>query len=397
MEIATELDQVTCRFCRGTAGEVVLDMGSQPACDHFPAADDAAPDPVYPIRLWLCDGCGLAQLAEDPTMPDEPRAMEPLALVRQAEQAVAGVAAAGLLPYGSTVIEHSSPHGGSWLGFLADRGVHVADDEGAGQADVVVDCFGLMHDADQAEALALRVAELAEEGTLLVQYHSLAAVLEHSQWNSVRHGHPVYLSTPVLVEMLGALGLESVTAWRFDLYGGTVLLAARRSGESDKKVAQLIDDELIAGVKDPVALRELHLAAENSARALRRWLVDAREAGRLVLGYGAASRAVPLLNHADIGPELLAAVADGSVPKQGRRLPGVAIPIIAPEELLSRKPDQVLLFVPDLLDEVRERYPGVERWGGRWVTVEPDLRVVPPASPEGLRESAQARVEGVSG
>jgi hypothetical protein len=286
------------------------------------------------------------------------------------------VAAAGLLPNGGTVVEYGSPHGGSWLGLLADRGVAERDD--GTPVDVVVDCFGLMHDADQAEALAQRVGELADDGVLLVQYHSMAAVLQHRQWNAVRHGHPVYLSTPALVGMLRTMGLETVAAWRFDLYGGTVLLAARRGGEPSRSVQQLIEDELAVGVGDPAALRELTRAADETARALQRWLIDARSAGRVVLGYGAASRAVPLLNHADIGPDLLSAVADASPPKQGRRFPGVGVPIIAPEEILARRPDEVVLFVPDMLDEIRQRFPEIERGGGRWVVLEPAPRVVDP-------------------
>ncbi len=379
MGARAEVDAVTCRFCRGSEGDVVLDMGRQPACDYFPSAEDAGTDPTYPLRLWLCGRCGLAQLAEDPTVPDEPRGVEPLALVRQAEEAVAGVAAAGLLPDGGIVVEHGSPHGGSWLGLLADRGVAQRDD--GTPVDVVVDCFGLMHDGDQAEALAQRVGELADDGVLLVQYHSLAAVLQHRQWNSVRHGHPVYLSTPALVGMLRTAGLETVAGWRFDLYGGTVLLAARRGGEPGPSAKRLIEDELAIGVGDPAALRELARAAGETAHTLQRWLIDARSAGRVVLGYGAASRAVPLLNHADIGPELLPAVADASPPKQGRRFPGVGIPIIAPEEVLARRPDEVVLFVPDLLDEVRQRMPEVEQGGGSWVVLEPDPRIAEPATP----------------
>jgi len=376
MNASLGADVVTCRFCRSAEGDVVLDMGRQPACDHFPSIKDVATDPIYPLRLWLCGRCALAQLAEDPTVPDEPRAVEPLALVLQAEQAVAGVAAAGLLPEIGTVLEHGSPHGGSWLGLLADRGVREC--EGGTLADVVVDSFGLMHDGDQAEALAQRAEELAPGGVLLVQYHCLAAILQHRQWNAVRHGHPVYLSTPVVVDMLRSVRLETVSAWRFDLYGGTVLLAARRGGERGPSVRRLIEDELAVGVADPAALRGLAQSADETAQALRQWLLDSRNAGRVVLGYGAASRAVPLLNHADIGPELLSAVADASPPKQGRRFPGVGIPIIAPDEILARRPDEVVLFVPDMLDEIRQRFPEVERGGGRWVVLEPAPRVVDP-------------------
>ena len=76
-------DAHRCRSCRATAGEVVLDLGDQPASDHFPLADDPGPDPAYPLQMWLCARCRLAQLLADPTTPEEPRGAEPAALVEQ--------------------------------------------------------------------------------------------------------------------------------------------------------------------------------------------------------------------------------------------------------------------------------------------------------------------------
>src|SRR6266571_5042172 len=109
-----------CRACRGHDGHIVLNLGNQPACDYFPTYDDSGPDPVYPLQMWLCARCGLAQLAADPTVPEEPRGAEPAALVAQAADAVGRAAAAGLLGAGKTVTEYGSPHGGSWLGLLAE-------------------------------------------------------------------------------------------------------------------------------------------------------------------------------------------------------------------------------------------------------------------------------------
>jgi C-methyltransferase-like protein len=71
-------------------------------------------------------------------------------------------------------------------------------------------------------------------------------------------------------------------------------------------------------------------------------------------------------------------VADGSPGKQGRRFPGVPVPIVAPEEVARRSPDEVVLFVTDLLDEMRRRMPEVEAGGGRWVVVDPEVRVADP-------------------
>lgn len=364
---------VSCRYCAGTAGELVLDLGSQPACNQFPHVWDTTADAVFPLRVWCCAGCQLVQLAEDAVVPDEVRGMEPDALVRQARDAVERVAAAGLLPSAGEIVEHGSPHGGSWLELFEERGLRPGKGPGA---DVVLDCFGLMHEANLRDALALRVGQLADDGVLLLQYHSLAAVLEHGQWNSFRHGHPLYLSSPVIVRLLATMGLGVVRAWRFDLNEGTILLAARRGGVADDSVHRLVRAERAAGVCDPARLRDIGHAATETSLSLVDWLRQAKAEGRTVLGYGAATRAVPLLNYAMIGADLLPAVADAATDKHTRRIPGVGIPIVSPDELIARAPDDVLLLVPDLLTEVRERFAGTPVDRARWVVAEPRLRVV---------------------
>ena len=61
---------------------------------------------------------------------------------------------------------------------------------------------------------------------------------------------------------------------------------------------------------------------------------------------------------------LLPAVVDASPAKQGLRMPGTDIPIVSPAELAADQPDAVVLFLADLLPEVRAAYPEVEA-GGR--------------------------------
>jgi C-methyltransferase C-terminal domain/Putative zinc binding domain len=361
-----------CRACRGQVGDLVLDLGEQPACDYFPQYDEPGPDPVYPLQMWLCSSCGLAQLLTDPTVPEEPKGAEPAALVHQAEDAVNRVAAAGLLPVGARVAEYGSPHGGSWLGLLTDRGLTPV--HGSAEADVVLDCFGLMHAADQSAALAERAARVAPGGILLLQYHSLATIVRYGQWNALRHGHYAYYSTIALSEMLAASGFSPRAAWHFELYGGTVLVAAARNGDAafkpDGSVPLILVEEARAGVRDPAALGGLQRQVQARATALRDWLAAERSAGNIVLGYGAASRAVALLRQAGVDYTLLPAVADASPAKQGLRMPGTDIPVVSPARLAADQPDAVLLFVADLMTEVREAFPHVEAAGGRWVNAE---------------------------
>lgn len=361
-----------CRACHSHDGAVVLDLGNQPAADNFPAASDPGPDPTHPLQMWLCGSCGLAQLFVDPTVPEEPRGAEPAALIEQAADAVARVAAAGWLSgHDVRMAEYGSPHGGSWLPLLAERGIPaVAEGE---PAHIVLDCFGLMHAADQGSALVNRADRVAPGGALLLQYHSLATILRWGQWNSLRHGHYGYYSTTALTGMLADVGFTPQSAWQFDLYGGTVLLVATRAdsaGGPDASVSSLLADENAIGVTDSNRLRRLQDRATSDAKALHGWLSDQRDIGNTVLGYGAASRAVALLSLAGVDRRLLPAVADASADKQGRRMPATNVPVVGPKDLIDGRPDVVLVFLPELLSEARRRLPQVETHGGRWLTVD---------------------------
>lgn len=339
----------------------MLDLGKVPAADHFPFAEDpvGADEALYELAMDVCCVCGLAQLADDDTVTDEPRGVEPQALKDQAREAVQRVAESGWLR-GDTVFEFGSPHGGSWIELLAERGFTPA----MAQADVVLDSFGLMHESDQREAFEERARRTAPDGVLLLQYHSIATIVEQGQWNALRHGHFAYYSLTALVYLLRTVGMRVATAWEFDLYGGTVLLAAvHGAAVPDETVKRILAREEMLGVTNPDFICHLQHDADRHIDSLRNWLEEEAEAGRTVLGYGAASRAVALFSRAGLSANLLAAVADASVAKQGRRMPGTDISIVSPDELLAARPDRVLLTLPDLLPELRARMPELD---GRW-------------------------------
>ena len=366
------MSEFACRACRGQTGHLVLDLGEQPACDYFPQCSDPGPDRLYPLQMWLCSSCGLAQLPAGATVPEERRGDEPAAFVTHAADAVRRVAAAGLLPDGARVAEYGSPHGGSWLGLLADRGLTPVHD--GGPANVVLDCFGMMHAADQSAALTERVARVVPGGVLLLQYHPLETIVRCGQWNALRHGHYAYYSTTALVLMLAAHGFSPCTAWRFELYNGTVLLAAQRAAEAiagpDGTIRALLAQDARASVLDPAMVLGLQVSERAHTKGLHDWLVGERSEGRTVLGYGATSRAVALLRRAGADRALLPAVADASAAKHGSRMPGTNIPIVHPAELGICQPDTVLVLQAELLAEVRAAFPEIEAVGGRWVDVD---------------------------
>lgn len=356
---------IACRGCGVAVFDQVLDLGSMPAADYFPPVGlPLTPaETTHRLAMSLCRECGLAQLVDDDTVPEEPRGVEPHALRTQACAAVRAVADAGYLT-GDTVTEFGSPHGGTWIPLLTARGFRVPAGQRA--ASIVIDCFGIMHEPDQRAAFSERAAALDTDGVLLIQFHSLTAIMKHQQWTALRHGHFAYYSLTSLRRLLADAGLHLAHAWEFDLYGGTVLVAARRSPCSPPtpRVHRILAEERMSGVTNAVTVQSLQLAAKSNATAFHDWLTEMARRHYRVFAYGAASRAVPLFARAGVDRSLVVAVADASSAKQGRRMPGTDVPIISPEQLLRAHPDKVVLTLPDLLSEVTQHYPELR---GRWV------------------------------
>ena len=367
----------SCRWCSSQHGVRVLDAGLQSPSDLHPRPSDPAPDPEYPLVMVMCLDCHLVQLESDPTTPEEPRGLEPSALVEQAEAAIKDAEADGYLRPEMRVLEYPSPHGGSWVEQLGRRSlVEVSE----GPADLLVDIFGMMHDADQRAALTSRVSQMSPDAILLMQFHTVAAIVRTGFWNALRHGHFAYYSTPVLVRMAAELGLTAITAREYPLYGGTIVLALAKTGsrwgDQGEGVTSLIESEIADGVLEPEALASLNDSLARSAAGLKRYVSEAKSRSETVAGYSAASRASALIRCGGVTAHDLVAVADASVGLHGRTMPGSRIPIVSPDDLVAARPDKVLLFVPDLLNEVRQALPEIEQNGGRWVLLDPMPREI---------------------
>lgn len=350
-----------CRGCGETGLSKVLDFGKVPAPDHFPLLSEAArPEEIcHGLSIDLCPSCGLAQLAEDDTAGEEAHGVEPQALRDQAALAVKQLAVEGWLR-GNTVLEFDSPHSGTWVPHVLEYGFRTSTVD----ADVVLDCFGIMHEPDQRASFARRAAATRADGVLFLQYQSITTIVEQGQWNALRHGHFAYYSLTSLQKLLGAVGMSVVSAWDFDLYGGTVLIAAVHGQvEAGESVQAILDREKTLGIADAKTIGRLQDLADEDVVSLRDWLEGEADAGHTVYAYAAASKAVSLFSRAGIGTDLIAAVADASPNKQGRRMPGTDIPIISPDDMLAAHPDRVLLTLADLLPEVSSRYPELD---GKW-------------------------------
>jgi hypothetical protein len=354
-----------CALCRtpGRPEDVALDLGLQPSMRHYPLPTDPVPDPTYPLALWVCPSCGLAQLQGDETNEPEVPVVELAAAIDQERRAVDDIA--DLLVGRTTAHAFDSPHGGSGIAPYSAQGLMAVD----GPADVVVDTFGIMHDVDQAAAFAARAAATSPDGILVFTIQPADDIVASGQWSSLRHGHVAYYSITAMRNALARVGFVPIRLLRYDLYGGTAVVVAQRGGQPDAALREAYESEAAAGLTTPAGFAGLRESVAASLESLRRYLDGHAARGTRLYAYGAPSRAIALLAGVGDAVQALTATADASPAKQRRCLPVSRIAVISPEELIAAQPDEVLLLLSDLRDEVLAAYPALT---GRLVTDLPD-------------------------
>ncbi len=111
-------------------------------------------------------------------------------------------------------------------------------------------------------------------------------------------------------------------------------------------------------------------------RALLALLIRLKQEGKTIVGYGAPAKGNTLLNYCGIRTDFLDFTVDRNPAKQGRFLPGSGIPVLAPEELRSAKPDYVLILPWNLKDEIAAGCGFVREWGGKFIVPIPEPVVI---------------------
>jgi hypothetical protein len=262
---------------------------------------------------------------------------------------------ADLLAGRMTVREFPSPHGDSGAEAYEAHGLKAVD----GLADVVADSFGIMHDADQAAAFAVRGAAVAPGGLLVLTVQPLDAIVATGQWTAVRHGHVAYYSLTALRSALARVGFVPIRVTRYELYGGTAVVVAQRNGVPDEALVQAYEAEERAHLATPAGLASLQHGVRDSVERLARFLRSRAADGIRLYGYGAPSRVTSLLAAVGDAARAITAIADAAPSKQGLALPVSRIPVISPAELVAADADEVLLMLDDLYDEVLATYPSL--------------------------------------
>ncbi len=221
---------------------------------------------------------------------------------------------------------------------------------------------------------------LAGEKTVVsIENPSILNILEEMQFDTIYHEHFSYLSALAVRKIALENNLVLFDLQEINAHGGSnrYWLARKESAaEIQEKVQHTVERELSAGILEREVWDKTNSKVQKILQDFTNWLNAQTEAGKKVVGYGAAAKASTLINASlEIGNGLLA-IADASHEKQGRFMPKFNIPIISINELLKLKPNVVIVFPWNIKDEIVDSIsPKLPESVEFWVAVPEMLRI----------------------
>jgi SAM-dependent methyltransferase len=401
-----------CRSCGHGLSVDVVDLGLSPPSNALtpPEALERG-ETFYPLHAYVCDTCFLVQLdvfASPEELFRDYRYFSSYSTtwLAHAEAYAGEMMRRGIGP-GSRVVEVASNDGYLLRNFV-ERGVTVLGIEPASNVAAVAreagvptidEFFGvalaqrvraefgsahliaannvLAHVPDLNDFVGGFAALLDADGVATFEFPHLLRTIAGMQFDTVYHEHFSYLSLLALTPLFERHGLQIVEVAELPTHGGSlrVFVAPAGSRPVDPSVAAVLNAERAAGLEDLATYAAFGARVAKIKDDFLAFLLDAKRRGKRVAGYGAAAKATTLLNYAGARGDLMPYVADKSPHKQGNAIPGVRVPIVAPDRIRAERPDYVVIFPWNVEAEIRAELADVRGWGGRFVLAIPELRI----------------------
>lgn len=407
---------LNCRFCQTPLTQTFVDLGLSPLANSYLKPEHTqAMEPFYPLHAYVCTECLLVQLGE---FESPEHIFSEYAYfssfsdswLNHCREYVDGMVSRLNLTGEHQVVEVASNDGYLLQYFLPHQvpvlGVEpainvakVAEERGVKthvgffgtdcaqqlknsgiQADLLIANNVLAHVPNLNDFVAGIQALLSPEGVATLEFPHLMQLLKHTQFDTIYHEHFSYFSFHTVEKIFSHAGLRVFDVDQLTTHGGSLRLYVCQKASVRYSVNQAVVNlrrlEQHAGMDKLETYAGFAKKVQQVRNHLLRFLMDAQEAGKTVVGYGAPAKGNTLLNYCGVKSDLIAYTVDKNPYKQGCFLPGTRIPIAHPDRIFETRPDYVLILPWNLESEIRESLAGIGAWGGQFVLPIPQLEHV---------------------
>ncbi|OGS35851.1 MAG: SAM-dependent methyltransferase [Elusimicrobia bacterium RIFOXYB2_FULL_49_7] len=411
------MNELICRGCLSELRAPFLSLGNQPLSNAYLTAQALQQmEATYPLDLYHCEKCHLVQLPEFEKAADifnEEYAYfssYSTSWLDHCKRYADIVADRFKLGQKSFVMEVAS-NDGYLLQYFKEKEIPVLGVEPAAAtakvaqqkgipteicffdsvfakqlvsdgrlADLIAGNNVLAHNPNLREFVEALAMALKPEGVITLEFPHVLSMIQENQFDTIYHEHFSYLGLLPLIPLFQEFGLTLFDVDELPTHGGSLRIYAAHTGAALANVSPsvqcVLEKEKVFGLDQPDRYAQFTAQVETVKRNLLRFLIDAKETGKKVAGYGAPAKGNTLLNYCGIRTDLLPFTVDRNPHKSGRFLPGTHIPIFSVEKIKAEQPDFLFILPWNLKKEVMEQMAFIREWGGRFVVAIPSLQVL---------------------
>lgn len=407
-----------CRSCAAPLTETFLNLGMSPLVQSFvPAGKLDEMEPYYPLHVLTCSQCRLVQLrnyvaAENIFTEYAYFSSYSTSWVAHAKAYCEMIAPRLGLGADSLVVEVAANDGYLLQHFLplgipvlgVEPAANVAEAAKAKGIPVVVEFFGqslaerlvgegrradlilgnnvFAHVPDVNDFVAGFKTLLKPQGVLTLEFPHLQRLMDENQFDTIYHEHFSYYSLCTAERVLARHGLAIFDVEELSTHGGSLRIFACHAGQREvgAAVVALRQRELDLGYDGNSAYAAFQARVLATKRDLLATLIELKDAGKKIVGYGAPGKGNTLLNFCGIGTDFLDFTVDRNPYKHGMYTPGVHIPVLPVEAIDEAKPDYVLILPWNLKDEIVAQMRHIGTWGGKFIVPIPKIEIIEPTA-----------------
>jgi SAM-dependent methyltransferase len=252
----------------------------------------------------------------------------------------------------------------------------VADGQ---QADLLVGNNVLAHVPDVNDFVAGMKVVLKANGIFTMEFPHLLQLIQQNQFDTIYHEHFSYFSLLTVEKIFAAHGLTIFDVEEIPTHGGSLRIYGKHDNATtpiiSKRVTKLEEKEIKAGLDCLETYLTFGEKVKQTKHKLLRFLIEAKNQGKMIVAYGAPAKGNTLLNYCGVSTDFIDYTVDRNPYKQGLFLPGTHIPILHPDKIRETKPDYLLILPWNLKKEIMTQMAFILEWGGKFVVPIPEVQV----------------------
>lgn len=212
----------------------------------------------------------------------------------------------------------------------------------------VVTSIAMFYDLEDPIKFAQDISSvLADDGIWILEQSYLPRMIDTVSYDTVCHEHIEFYCLKQIDYIMKHSGLKVIDVEQNEINGGSFqIMVAKENSilEIADAVQELLEWESKNGYDELEVYENFRTAIDVNKDEVRKFLDEAKENGKLVLGYGASTKGNVMLQYCEITSNDLKAIADVNEDKYGCVTPGTHISIISEDEARKMNPDYFLVL-----------------------------------------------------